>query len=79
MHAAYRAGTFHLNNSTCCNADNVAGKFFPNGQSQTPQQYWVNVGIKNLMYRWKVQYRFKNNPSVIAAESPQKQIMNVLP
>jgi hypothetical protein len=65
--------------STWRNADNVAGKFFPNGQPQTPQQYWVQVGIKNLLYRWKVQYRFKNNPSVIAAESPQKQITNTLP
>jgi len=65
--------------STWRNDDNVAGKFNPNGTPQTPQQYWVQVGIKNLMYRWKVQYRLKNNPSIIAAESPQKQITNVLP
>ena len=36
MHAAYRAGTFHLNNSTCCNADNVAREVLPQRTAADP-------------------------------------------
>jgi hypothetical protein len=58
------------------NINNVTGTY-PNGTTQVPQQYWVEVGVKNLLYNWRVQYR--DALGNVGELSPAKQITNVLP
>lgn len=61
------------------NVDNVAGLFNPNGTPQRPNEYWRQVGVKNLMYRWQVQYRDRAPTPNVGTPSPAKQITNTLP
>ncbi|MHC4772302.1 MAG: right-handed parallel beta-helix repeat-containing protein [Planctomycetota bacterium] len=58
------------------NVDNVAGLFYPNGDPQTPQQYWAYRGLVGQADEWYILVRDRSPNQNTAGQSESRTIFS---
>ncbi|MHC5146923.1 MAG: hypothetical protein ACYSOK_07510, partial [Planctomycetota bacterium] len=58
------------------NVDNVAGLFYPNGDPQTPQQYWAYRGLQGQADEWYILVRDRSPNQNTAGQSESRTIFS---